>query len=172
MDKQNVVYTLSWCSDSKESACNAGDLGPIPGCWEDPLEEGMAIHSNILAWRIPRQRSLVGYSPWGCRVGHDWATNTYWALKRKFWHRRPTRMNFENIVLSEISLSQKDKNCMILLLRRETLAKRPFWETGRFKNYCSERVKNNFMYYYYKITFFAVTLSLFIMNGFIFSHII
>ena len=21
--------------------------------WEDPLEEGMAIHSSILAWRIP-----------------------------------------------------------------------------------------------------------------------
>ena len=21
--------------------------------WEDPLEEGMAAHSNILAWRIP-----------------------------------------------------------------------------------------------------------------------
>ena len=21
--------------------------------WEDPLEEGMAIHSNILSWRIP-----------------------------------------------------------------------------------------------------------------------
>ena len=25
-----------------------GSLG-----WEDPLEEGMAIHSSILAWRIP-----------------------------------------------------------------------------------------------------------------------
>ena len=24
----------------------------IPG-WEDPLEEGMATHSSILAWRIP-----------------------------------------------------------------------------------------------------------------------
>ena len=24
--------------------------------WEDPLEEGMAIHSNILAWRIPMDR--------------------------------------------------------------------------------------------------------------------
>ena len=24
--------------------------------WEDPLEEGMAIHSNILAWRIPMGR--------------------------------------------------------------------------------------------------------------------
>ena len=24
--------------------------------WEDPLEEGMAIHSSILAWKIPRDR--------------------------------------------------------------------------------------------------------------------
>ena len=24
--------------------------------WEDPLEEGMATHSNILAWRIPMAR--------------------------------------------------------------------------------------------------------------------
>ena len=33
---------------------------------EDPLEEGMAAHSSILAWRIAsRQRSLAGYSPWG-----------------------------------------------------------------------------------------------------------
>ena len=38
--------------DSKESACNAGDLGSIPGL-EDPLEKGMAAHSSILAWRIP-----------------------------------------------------------------------------------------------------------------------
>ena len=37
-------------SDGKESACNAADLGPI---WEDPLEEGMATHTSILAWRIP-----------------------------------------------------------------------------------------------------------------------
>ena len=41
-------------SDSKESACNTGDLGSIP--WlggEDPLEKGMATHSSNLAWRIP-----------------------------------------------------------------------------------------------------------------------
>ena len=42
---------------------------------EDPLEKGMATHSSILAWEI-LQRSLVGYSPWGCRVGHDWETNS------------------------------------------------------------------------------------------------
>ena len=38
-------------SDSKEFAYNAGDLGG-----EDPLEEGMANHSSVLAWRIPMDR--------------------------------------------------------------------------------------------------------------------
>ena len=31
--------------------------------WEDALEKGMATPSSILAWRIPWQRSLVGYNP-------------------------------------------------------------------------------------------------------------
>ena len=35
--------------------------------WEDPLEEGIATHSSILAWRAHGQRSLAGYSPWGCK---------------------------------------------------------------------------------------------------------
>ena len=34
---------------------------------EDPLEKEMATRSSILAWRIHGQRSLAGYSPWGCR---------------------------------------------------------------------------------------------------------
>ena len=28
----------------------------LPPCWEDPLEEGMATHSSIIAWRIPMDR--------------------------------------------------------------------------------------------------------------------
>ena len=32
---------------------------------EDLLEEGMATHFSILAWRIQGWRSLAGYSPWG-----------------------------------------------------------------------------------------------------------
>ena len=38
-------------SDGKESAYSAGDSG-----WEDLLEEGMATHSSILAWKIPTDR--------------------------------------------------------------------------------------------------------------------
>ena len=36
----------------KNPPANAGDAGSILG-WEDPLEEGTATHSSILAWRIP-----------------------------------------------------------------------------------------------------------------------
>ena len=42
--------------------------------WEDPLEEGMAIHSSILAWRIPWQEEPGGLHSIGLqRVGHDWS---------------------------------------------------------------------------------------------------
>ena len=33
--------------------------------WEDPLEEGTATHSSILAWRIPWTEEPGGLSPWG-----------------------------------------------------------------------------------------------------------
>ena len=43
---------------------------------EDPLEEGMATHSNILAWRIPGWRTLPGYSPGGLKEsGTTWRLN-------------------------------------------------------------------------------------------------
>ena len=41
------------------------------------LEKEMATHSSILAWKIPWTRSLVGYSPQGRRVRHEWVT---WLL--------------------------------------------------------------------------------------------
>ena len=46
-------------SDGKESACNAGDLGSILD-QGNPLEKGMAIHSSILAWRIPWTEEPAG----------------------------------------------------------------------------------------------------------------
>ena len=52
------------------------DMGSIPGLifnpWvEDPLEEGMAIHSSILAWRIPWTKEPDGLQSIGFhRVRH------------------------------------------------------------------------------------------------------
>ena len=50
---------------------NAGDVDLIPG-WEDPLEEGMATHSGILAWRIPWTEEPGGLQSMGSQgVRHD-----------------------------------------------------------------------------------------------------
>ena len=44
---------------------------------KDPLEKGMATHSSILAWKIPRTKKPGGLQFMGSqRVRHDWATNT------------------------------------------------------------------------------------------------
>ena len=51
--------------DSKESACNAGDPGPIPGLGRSSGEENGT--SIFLPEESLGQRSLVGYSPWGCK---------------------------------------------------------------------------------------------------------
>ena len=68
-----------WLKEKEESICQCKrhrrqvlSLG-----WEDPLEKEMATHTIILAWKIPwRRRSLVGYSPWGCKeldpTEHAW----------------------------------------------------------------------------------------------------
>ena len=40
--------------------------------WEDPLEEGMATHSSVLAWRIPWREEPGGLQSIGLqRVRHD-----------------------------------------------------------------------------------------------------
>ena len=54
-------------SDVKESACNAGDLGSVPGLERSPGEG----HGNPHQYSFPEnpygQKSLAGYSPWGCK---------------------------------------------------------------------------------------------------------
>ena len=54
---------------------------------EDPLEKEMAIHSSILAWRIPwtEKPSSLQSTGWQ-RVGHDWVTSPhlYKWTRRKY----------------------------------------------------------------------------------------
>ena len=46
---------LPWCPKHKESACNVGDLGLIPGLGRSP-GGGHATHSSLFAWRISMDR--------------------------------------------------------------------------------------------------------------------
>ena len=68
-------------ANGKEPNCNEGDLGSIPGLRRSPGEG----HGNPLQYSCldnPQgQRGLVGYSPWGHRVRHDWATKHSAAIE-------------------------------------------------------------------------------------------
>ena len=45
---------------------------------EDPLEEGIATHSSVLAWRIPWTEEPGGLQSMGPqRARHDWAASTF-----------------------------------------------------------------------------------------------
>ena len=60
-----------------ESACSAGDMGLIPGLGRSSREE-MAIHSSILAWRIPWTEEPGELQSMGLqRVRHNLVTNTF-----------------------------------------------------------------------------------------------
>ena len=52
-------------SDGKESACNARDLGLIPGLGRCPAERNGNQLLVFLPGEVHEQRSLAGYSPWG-----------------------------------------------------------------------------------------------------------
>ena len=65
-------------SDSKESACKAGDLGSIPGSGRSP-EEG---NGNPLQYSC-LENPMVGYSPWSHRDGHNRASNTHLCFNIK-----------------------------------------------------------------------------------------
>ena len=67
----------------KNLPANAEDLRDLVSFLgqEDPLEEGMATHSSILVWRIPRTEKPGRLQSMGLhRAGHDW---------RDFTHRLP-----------------------------------------------------------------------------------
>ena len=77
-------WGLTWsnCSSSftlspplmngKESACNVGDLGSIPGLGRSPEEGNGNPLPVFLPGEFHGERSLACSSPWG----HNWVTNT------------------------------------------------------------------------------------------------
>ena len=72
-----MIMGFSGGSDSKESACNVGEPGLIPGSGRSP-EKGMTTYSSILAWRIPWIEEPGGLqSTRSQRIRHDWETNGY-----------------------------------------------------------------------------------------------
>ena len=87
-----IVVAITGGSDSKESACNVGDLGLIPGFdpWvgKIPWRRKWQPTPVFLSEESHGQRSLVGCSPWGCkesdtteRLMPKFKNETRWTIK-------------------------------------------------------------------------------------------
>ena len=64
-------------SMGKESACNVGDMGSIPGSGRYP-GEGRTTHSSILAWEISWTEEPRGLQAMGLQTaGHHSVTDTF-----------------------------------------------------------------------------------------------
>ena len=64
-------------SNGKESACNAGDLGLIPGVRKIPWRKTWQPTPVFLPGKSHGQRSLAGYSPWSGKELDTTMTNTH-----------------------------------------------------------------------------------------------
>ena len=58
----------------KNPPANAGDMSAVPGAGRPSGKRRWQPTPVFLPGKSHEQRSLVGYSPWGCRVRHDLAT--------------------------------------------------------------------------------------------------
>ena len=79
----HVRRSFPGISDSKQSACIAGDLGSIPGSGRSP-EGGNSYSLQYSCLENPMDRRLVRYSPWGHK---EWDTTeptntTYWLASQ------------------------------------------------------------------------------------------
>ena len=84
---------LPCSSDGRESACNAGDLGSVPGSGRSP-GEGNGSPLQHFCLESYGHRSLVGYNPQGCRrVTHNLVTKHHQQQVEEVKKCKPAELN-------------------------------------------------------------------------------
>ena len=71
--------------------------------WEDPLEDGMATYSSILAWRIPWTEEPSWLQSIGShRVRHDWSdlARTHITIEKTSYKKVHTILPLNNATLT------------------------------------------------------------------------
>ena len=67
MGQLELRFGFSGGSDSKQSACDAGDQGLIPEWGRSPGEGNGLPNPVFLPGKFHGQRKQASYSPWGCK---------------------------------------------------------------------------------------------------------
>ena len=128
-----LFWPQSFPGDSgvKSPPDNAGDISLIPG-WEDPLEEEMATHSLILAWKIPWTEDPVRLQSTGLQKELDIATGQQQLWASSHWlGSSQTMLMFGRTALKHVyyqvwNTSPVQVGCMKWVLRTGALG----WPRG------------------------------------------
>ena len=95
---------LSWLR-GKESTCQCRRLkrqGFDPWVGKTPWNKKWQPAPGFLPGKSYGQRSLVGYSPWGCgRVRHNWMTKQ----QQQSWPHHLRKASFTNTIILEVKIS-------------------------------------------------------------------
>ena len=97
-----------WLSGKESPAVQEPWVGSLHQ--EEPLAKEMVTHSSSLAWEVHGQRSLAGFSPWGCK-------DSDMTLQLNYKYFRTNR--FSSLGLSLLT-------CNVTKLKQTTL--QAFWQ--------------------------------------------
>ena len=99
---------------------------------EDPLEEEMATHSSILAWKTPWAEEPVGYSPWGHRDS-DTTEHVHWLSQiyleeNQFFEK----LAFLRIIMMFVWILLKSNTIVTVTILQILLPNHPDWFLWKF----------------------------------------
>ena len=119
-----------------------------PG-WEDPLEKGMAIHSGILAWRMP----WTVYSTGSQRIVHDWMTCTVLHIYIYIYIHTHTRIHIFFFIFFSIMVYHRILNRVPCCLSIIMLCKINYRRMGIFMMLnLSKQVHGTFLFKFTSVT--------------------
>ena len=85
---------------------------------EDPLEEGMATHSSILAWRIPWTEEPGGLQSMGSQKSQTWLSNfTFYLNKSEGTQPHPSTENWIKHLLAE---SEEELKSLLIKVKEQS----------------------------------------------------
>ena len=115
--------------------------------WEDPLEKEMAIHSSILAWRIPWTEEPGGYSPWSCKESD---TTEQWTHTQKVegWRcgsgtdlkKGKSRKQESTRRLGWNKNTRQSVACSLMIRKIQTICE--LYSTRELRSQCHQAAKN------------------------------
>ena len=113
----SLLHLFSWCLNSQESTYQCRRLKFDPWIRKVLWKKKWKLTPIFLPWKSHGQRSLAGYSPWGCKgIGYDLAAKQQQHFKPlNLWHFYTEVANYYISLHSTVILARKENVWVIII---------------------------------------------------------